>query len=106
MVEAITAAKGVNIMELSNSLFIIDPTGLFPPKKNISKNPITVGGNTIGSKRKISMSIFPLKSLFDSNLANKIPNTNTKVTEIDATFSDKIMGDQNSLCIKKINPIL
>jgi hypothetical protein len=106
MVEAITAAKGENIMELANSLLIINPSRLLPPKKKISKKPITVGGKTMGSKRKISMMILPLKLLVDSNLANSIPKTNTKVTEIDATFSDKIMGAQNSPCIRKLNPKL
>jgi hypothetical protein len=96
MVEAMIAAHEVNIMEAENRSSIIIPTGLFLPKKKINKNPMTVGGKTIGKIRRVSISILPLKFLFENNLPKRIPKINTMTTETDAIFKDNKMGDQNS----------
>jgi hypothetical protein len=82
------------------------PIGLFLPKKYISKNPITVGGKTIGIIRKVSSSILPLNFLLYNSLAKKMPKKLTIMTEIKATSRENLRGCQNSYANMIINPIL
>jgi hypothetical protein len=64
-----------------------------------------VGGKTIGSIRKVSSSIFPLKVLLYNSLAKKTPKMLTIMTDIKATSRENLRGCQNSGDMF-INPIL
>lgn len=93
-------------MELENTLLIKIPIQLLLPNIKINKNPITVGGKTMGNSRKVSSSSLPLNCFRDNILPKIIPIIKTSITDIEAVFNDMKMGDQNSSCDKCINPIL